>query len=272
LIYFEPELTEFLRDGVRVRVLHEYQNHPFISGNKWWKLKYNIEQARKENHDTLLTFGGAYSNHIYATAAAAKEEGFKSIGIIRGEEVDNPTLKFARSQGMQLQFISREEYRRKEGLKFPGRTSPPSVYVIPEGGTNQYAIEGCAEWGRKLLTIDFDQVYVAVGTGGTMAGLMKGIGDQREVIGVPVLKNYNYEGRLLKEYHHGGYAKTPKELIEFCASVKEEYGIVVEPVYTGKLFWAVFDQIEKGLVEKGKTVLIIHTGGLQALTMSSRPF
>ena len=259
MTYFDPSISQFSRHGVHVKVLHEYQNHPYASGNKWWKLKYNLEQARKEEHDTLLTFGGAYSNHIYATSAAAKEHGFKSIGIIRGEEVDNLTLSFARSQGMKLQFISRAEYRRKEELKFPG------VFVIPEGGSNQYAIEGCAEWGRKLLNIEFDVMYVAIGTGGTMAGLLKGIDGKRKVIGVPVLKGYSSsEWTLLNEYHHGGYAKVNKELTTFCESIKEEYDIVVEPVYTGKLFWAVFDQIDRGLITKGTTVLMIHTGGLQA--------
>jgi 1-aminocyclopropane-1-carboxylate deaminase len=253
LKYLEPSKTEFFRHDVRVLVLHEYQNHPFVSGNKWWKLKYNLEQAKKEGHDTLLTFGGAYSNHIYATAAAAKEMGFKSIGIIRGEEVDNPTLAFARSQGMKLEFISREAYRKKEELKYP------DVFVIPEGGTNEYAIKGCAEWGQKLLEIEFDQVYLPVGTGGTMAGLMKGIDGKREVIGVPVLKNYDFEGKLLKDYHHGGYAKVTEELMEFCNNID----IPVEPVYTGKLFFAVFDQIDKGLIKKGTTVLIIHTGGVR---------
>lgn len=245
-----------------IKILHEYENHPFISGNKWWKLKYNLGQARKEGYDTLLTFGGAYSNHIYATAAAAKEQGFKSRGVIRGEEVDNPTLRFARSQGMELEFISREEYRNKENRTYPG------VYVIPEGGTNQYAIEGCAEWGRKLLSTDFDQLYVPVGTGGTMEGLLKGIDGKREVIGVPVLKNYNFgDGtwNLLRDYHHGGYAKTSRELIEFCQS----FGIQLEPTYSGKLFYAVFDQIEKGLIKKGTTILVIHTGGLQVLDRRS---
>lgn len=255
MIYLEPDLTEFSRDNVLVKVLHEYQNHPFISGNKWWKLKYNIEQARKENHHTLLTFGGAYSNHIYATAAAAKENGFRSIGIIRGEEVDNATLRFARSQGMTLQFVSRDQYRKKEEMKFPG------AYVIPEGGTNKYAIEGCAEWGRKLLNITFDRLYVPVGTGGTMTGLLKGIDGKREVIGVPVLKNYDFNFEMLKDYHHGGYAKTTKELMDFC----ESFPIKLEPTYSGKLFYAVFDQIRKGLIPAGTTILIIHTGGLQAL-------
>jgi len=262
LIYLEPELTEILKDNVRIRVLHEYQNHPSVSGNKWWKLKYNIEQARKENHDTLLTFGGAYSNHIYATAAAARENGFKSIGVIRGEQVDNPTLRFARSQGMRLEFISREQYRRKEELQFPG------VYVIPEGGTNDYAIEGCAEWGRKLLNIEFDRLYLPVGTGGTMTGLLKGIGGKRDVIGVPVLKNDDFgngDWNLLKEYHHGGYAKTTAELLAFIDMIKNKYDLVLEPTYTGKLFFAVFDQIEKGIIAKGTTLLVIHTGGLQVL-------
>lgn len=257
--YFEPELTELKIEGVVVKVLHEYQNHPVVSGNKWWKLKYNLEQAREEKYDTLLTFGGAYSNHIYATAGAARENGFKSIGIIRGEDVDNPTLRFARSQGMELRFISREQYRKKDELKFPG------VYVIPEGGTNEYAVKGCEEWGKKLLNIQFDQLFVAVGTGGTMTGLVKGIGGKREVIGVPVLKNYDFGFPLLKDYHHGGYAKVTKELTGFCEEVLERYGIQLEPTYTGKLFYAVFDQIRKGFIKKGTTVLVIHTGGLQVL-------
>jgi len=262
LNYLEPETTEFEVAGVQVLVLHEYQNHPFVSGNKWWKLKYNLDEARKQGHDTLLTFGGAYSNHIYATAAAAKENGFKSVGVIRGEEVNNPTLSFARKQGMELRFISREEYRHKDDIKFR------DAFVIPEGGTNQYAIEGCAEWGRKLLSIDFDTVYIPVGTGGTMEGLIKGIGASKEVVGVPVLKGYDFghpEWKLLNEYHFGGYAKVTNELLEFCESLKQENDLVVEPTYTGKLFYAVFDQIKKGLIEKGKKVMVIHTGGLQVL-------
>jgi 1-aminocyclopropane-1-carboxylate deaminase len=207
-----------------------------------------------------VTFGGAYSNHIYATAAAANEIGFKSIGIVRGEEVDNPTLSFARSQGMKLEFISREEYKKKETLTFH------DAYVIPEGGTNQYAVEGCAEWGRKLLNIDFDQMYLPVGTGGTAMGLIKGIDGKREVIGVPVLKNYDFDFNLLKDYHHGGYAKVTKELADFCRSMKVDYNLTVEPTYTGKLFYAVIDQIKKGLIKKGTTVLVIHTGGLQVLS------
>ena len=261
--YTEPSITAFSLDGVHVKVLNEYENHPSVSGNKWWKLKYNIALARQEGQGTLLTFGGAYSNHIYATAAAAREEGFKSIGIIRGEEVSNPTLDFARSQGMELRFISREEYRRKTGMSFSG------VYVIPEGGTNKYAIEGCTEWGQKLLAIDFDQLYVALGTGGTMEGLMKGIDGKREVIGVPVLKGYDFKQptwKLLNDYHFGGYAKAPKELTDFCEMLKTGYNIVTEPTYTGKVFYAVFDQISTGAIKEGTTVLIIHTGGLQALS------
>lgn len=256
--YTEPGISEVEFEGVRVLILREYENNPLVPGNKWWKLKLNLEQARKEGHETVLTFGGAYSNHIYATAAAAKIDGFKSIGIIRGEEVDNPILGFARSQGMELRFISREDYRKKTEMQFN------DAYVIPEGGTNRYAIEACAEWGRKLLKFSFDQLYVPVGTGGTMKGLMMGIEGKREVIGVPVLKGMTGEN-LLDGYHHGGYAKTTPALDFFCEEVKYKYDLIVEPVYTGKLFWAVFDQIRKGIIKKGTTVMVIHTGGIQMI-------
>jgi 1-aminocyclopropane-1-carboxylate deaminase len=256
--YTEPGVSELDYEEVHIRVLREYENNAVVSGNKWWKLKLNLEQARNEGHHTLLTFGGAYSNHIYATAAAAKAEGFRSVGVIRGEEVDNPVLRFARSQGMELRFISRDEYRRKTEMHFE------DAYVIPEGGTNQYAIEACAEWGRKLLRIPFDQLYVAVGTGGTMKGLTMGMHGEREVIGVPVLKNFAGEN-LLDGYHHGGYAKAPAELIEFCKMFQRSYNIIIEPVYTGKLFWAVFDQIRKGNIKKNTTILVIHTGGINSV-------
>ncbi|HZY83104.1 MAG TPA: 1-aminocyclopropane-1-carboxylate deaminase/D-cysteine desulfhydrase [Cyclobacteriaceae bacterium] len=256
--YKEPRISELIYKGVDVRVLHEYDNHPTVSGNKWWKLKHNLEAAKRQGFDSLLTFGGAYSNHIYATAAAAKIEGFKSIGIIRGEEVDNLVLSFARSQGMELRFVSREDYRKKTEMEFEG------IFVIPEGGTNDLAIEACAEWGRKLSMIEFDQLYLAVGTGGTMEGLKKGIEGKREVIGVPVLKGMTGEN-LLSDYHHGGYGKMPPALLEFCYKVRREYKLILEPVYTGKLFWAVFDQIDKGLIKKGTTIIVIHTGGINFL-------
>lgn len=257
--YTEPGISELSLEGVRLLVLREYENHPTVSGNKWWKLKLNLEQAKKDGRGTLLTFGGAYSNHIYATAAAAKIGGFKSVGIIRGEEVDNPVLSFARAQGMELRFISREEYREKTAMHFE-----EDVYVIPEGGTNQYAIEACADWGTKLLKLSFDRLYLAVGTGGTMEGLMMGMKGQREIIGVPVLKNFA-GGNLLDGYHHGGYARVTPALTDFCKEMRSKYDLTVEPVYTGKLFWAVFDQVKKGLIKRGTTILVIHTGGIQLL-------
>jgi 1-aminocyclopropane-1-carboxylate deaminase/D-cysteine desulfhydrase-like pyridoxal-dependent ACC family enzyme len=256
LSYNEPGISELNFEGVRVLILHEYQNHPQVSGNKWWKLRDNLEAARREGHGTLVTFGGAYSNHIYATAAAAKLEGFRSIGIIRGEEVDNPVLSFARSQGMELTFISRAEYRGKTEMKFE------DAYVIPEGGTNGLAIGACADWGRKLLAIDFDQLYVAVGTGGTMEGLRQGLQGRREVVGVPVLKGLSGEN-LLSEYHHGGYGKMPAVLLEFCREFSDTYGVTIEPVYTGKLMWAVFDQIRKK--RTASKILVIHSGGINSV-------
>ncbi len=264
-------------------MLHEYRNNIAVPGNKWWKLKANLEQARKEGCDTVLTFGGPYSNHIYATAAAAKEEGFKSVGIIRGEEVENGVLGFARRKGMELRFVGREEYReisgRGSGNGTHRRRAPVNarnVFVIPEGGTNEYAVEACALWGRKLMGVEFDQVYLAVGTGGTMSGLVVGMNGEREIVGVPVLKNDGFLEKdiseltrnsysnwsLLNEYHHGGYAKASKELITFCNEFKH---VVIEPVYTGKVFWAVLDQIEKGHIKMITIVLVIHTGGIQMI-------
>lgn len=293
LSYSRPLLTVlnhrlFSDRHITAQVLHEYGNHETVSGNKWWKLKGNLEQALKEKHDTILTFGGAYSNHIYATAAAAKQAGLKSIGIIRGEKVKNKTLDFAELQGMKLVFVSREWYRVMSSgippemetefeLEF-GRT-----FIIPQGGTNEYAVDSCTEWGRKLRRHAVDKIYLPVGTAGTISGLICGGNESTEVIGVPVLKNNGFldeainkltqhqsgrtfdTWRLLNDYHFGGYGKSTNELNQFCEKFKTEHGIVIEPIYTGKLFSAVFDQAAKGLIPQGSNILIIHTGGLQYL-------
>ncbi len=284
--YNEPEITSLRsialdRAEIDVKVLHEYQNHGTISGNKWWKLRDNLKQARQHSSGTILTFGGAFSNHIYATAAAASEAGLNSIGIIRGEEVDNKTLTFARSRGMRLEFVSRSDYRKRAEPAFHDWLTDKfgSHYLVPEGGTNQYAINACEDWGRKLMQYEFDQLFVPVGTTGTVAGLIRGIGGERKVVGVPVLKNDGHveeaietwvgkeatNWRLLNDYHFGGYAKAPDELLEFCTSFRVQHEIVIEPVYTGKLFWALFDQVNRGLIKRGSTVMVIHTGGLQYL-------
>lgn len=278
LLRYEPTpLQEFDVRGVRVRVKREDLNHPAVSGNKWWKLKYNLEAAKKV--DTLLTFGGAYSNHIYATAAAARELGKKSIGIIRGERIEplNSTLRFAEEQGMRLEFISREAYREKSTPSFLAELQDRfgSFYLIPEGGTNELAVKGCCEFGQQLSKeVSFDYLCLPVGTAGTMAGLARGI--PREVIGFSVLKNGGFlqmafnelsegasNGRVEIDYDFGGYAKTPAVLQKFVDEFEKEYAIPLDPIYTGKAMFGLMDLIHKGRFAKGSTVLFLHTGGLQ---------
>lgn len=258
--------------------------HPEISGNKWRKLKYNLQEARRLQHHTLLTFGGAYSNHIAATAAAGKAFGFKTVGIIRGEEhlPLNPTLRFATSCGMQLQYISREKYRQKEDAAFLQELSERygQLYLLPEGGTNNLAVKGCTEI-VKDIAIEYDYVCCASGTGGTVAGIIAGLAGEKQVLAFPALKGgdflkeeiqqlvYNYCGRTYHNWHHitgyhfGGYAKVKPELLTFMQAFQIQHHIPLEPVYTGKMFYGLFDLIRQGYFPKGSRIVAIHTGGLQ---------
>ena len=257
--------------------------HPLISGNKYRKLKYNIKEAKKENLATLLTFGGAYSNHIAATAFAGKKEGFRTIGIIRGEELaakweSNPTLKLAKEHGMEFHFISRDEYRNKNELDFSNELKEKfgSFFTIPEGGTNNLAVKGCEE----ILTGDdakFDVICSCVGTGGTLAGLSNSVNTNQTVLGFPALKGdflkndirkfANSENwKLISDYHFGGYAKVNAELISFINNFKKETKIQLDPIYTGKLFYGLLDLISKNYFKKGTRILAIHTGGLQGIS------
>jgi 1-aminocyclopropane-1-carboxylate deaminase len=284
----EISTPETIQAGIKLRVKREDQNHPFISGNKWWKLKYNLEAAKQQGYNTLLTFGGAYSNHIYATAAAAHELGFKSIGIIRGEETLplNPTLAFAKSKGMQLHYVSREAYRNKYSIEFNQSLTNRfgEFYLIPEGGTNTLAIKGVAEFAQQLQReAAFDYVCLPVGTGGTIAGLIAGMNAQTQVVGISVLKNGEFlvdevknhlknfshqvygNWRIETSYHHGGYAKTNPQLFAFMDEMHANHNLPLDPVYTAKLMWAVQDMLAKGKFKRGSTVLVLHTGGLQGL-------
>jgi 1-aminocyclopropane-1-carboxylate deaminase len=273
----------FDKAGVRVLIKREDLNHPYVSGNKWWKLKYNLEEAVKLGHTTLLTFGGAYSNHIYATANAAHELGLKSIGIIRGEETLplNQTLSFAEMKGMKLRYMSREIYRVKAEQTFIDSLQKEfgDFYLIPEGGTNELAVKGVATFAKNLLTeVPFDVICLPVGTGGTMAGLIRGFKGEKNILGFSVLKGGDFleeeiqkflpidygNWRLSTSYHHGGYAKVNDELLNFILELKHANTIPAEPVYTGKLFWGVWKEIEVGRFKKGTTLLILHTGGLRA--------
>jgi 1-aminocyclopropane-1-carboxylate deaminase len=275
-----------VKAGVRLLIKREDLNHPSVSGNKWWKLKYNLEAAAKEEHRTILTFGGAYSNHIYATAAAAASLGLKTIGIIRGEQTDplNSTLVFAQEQGMQIHYVSRTEYKTKtsEGFMENLRSRFGKFYLIPEGGSNRLAVKGCAEFAvEKLSKLDFDHLLLPVGTGGTMAGIVSGLDRSKNIIGVPVLKGGDFLNRdilkmieahsgtslknwkLWTAYHGGGYAKMTSSLISFIQEMKTAYDVPLDPVYTGKLFWAVLKEVEAGSFKRGSTILVLHTGGLQ---------
>lgn len=256
--------------------------HPFVSGNKFRKLKYNLLQAKTENQSTLLTFGGAYSNHIAAVAYAGKEKGFQTIGIIRGDELgdkieSNPTLKFAQECGMQFEFVSREDYRLKTDSAFFEQLENKfgSFYLIPEGGTNAFAIKGCEE----ILTQEdgiFDYVACAIGTGGTISGVINSAFRYQKILGFPALKgdflqdeirnfvqNENWE--LITEYHFGGYAKVNDELIAFINWFFEQTQIPLDPVYTGKMVFGVFDLINKNYFPENSKILLIHTGGLQGI-------
>ncbi|WP_083993856.1 1-aminocyclopropane-1-carboxylate deaminase/D-cysteine desulfhydrase [Gelidibacter algens] len=263
-------------------VKREDRIHPHISGNKYRKLKYNIEQASADGKQTLLTFGGAFSNHILALAAVGKEFGFETIGIIRGEELadqvdKNPTLKFAKSCGMRFKFVSREAFRNKTSDDFIQNLKNEfgDFYLIPEGGTNTLAIKGCEEILIKE-DADFDYVCCSVGTGGTISGLINAAKPHQKILGFPALKgdflqeeisnfatNLNWE--LITDYHFGGYAKITTELISFINQFKIDYGVPLDPVYTGKLMYGVLDLLKKGYFPEHSKILIIHTGGLQGI-------
>ncbi len=272
----------FEQQEIRVLVKREDLNHPFVSGNKWWKLKYNLEDALSQGHDTLLTFGGAYSNHIFATAAAGRELGLKTIGIIRGEEILplNHTLSFAKSCGMKLHYISREAYRKKTELDFIDQLHDQfgTIYLIPEGGTNELAVKGCAEFATQLKNeIDFDYLCLSIGTGGTMAGMIEGLEASKRIIGFSSLKGGAFLEEEIKkitlpgntnwsintDYHFGGYGKASSELKSFIDHTKANYQLSLDIVYTSKMFFGVVDLITKGYFKRGSTVLVLHTGGMQ---------
>lgn len=268
---------------VEVQVLRLDQVHLEVSGNKFYKLQFNLKEALRQNHRHVLTFGGAYSNHIYATAAAAKEVGLASIGIIRGElhDTENPTLAFARAAGMTLLGITREEYRQKNNSAFLEdlRKQFGDFYLIPEGGTNALAIQGT----REILTArhsSFSHILTPIGTGGTFAGIAASLLPHQHLLGISALKGEGIreemidllkaEGiqspgslEILTQYHQGGYAKWTTELIEFIHWFWNAFGISLDPIYTGKMAFSCWDLLQKNYFLPGSRILLIHTGGLQ---------
>lgn len=292
----EVQLLTTHQDGSTVWLKREDKIHPDVSGNKFRKLKYNLAFAKAKKIKTLITFGGAYSNHIPATAKAGELEGFKTIGIIRGEELNNnfkktlatnKTLQFAYQCGMRFLFINRSLYRDKndantfqiildllKGQNLLDTTN--EFYVIPEGGTNSLAIKGC----REILTESddkFDYICAAVGTGGTLAGLIESSSPHQKVLGFPALKgdflneeiaNYTAKNnwQLITEYHFGGYAKYNIELINFINAFKKKHTIALDPIYTGKLLYGIYALLNQGFFSKNTRILAVHTGGLQGIS------
>ncbi|MFT6700034.1 MAG: 1-aminocyclopropane-1-carboxylate deaminase [Porticoccaceae bacterium] len=281
---FLPILEE---KKVELFIKREDLIHPFVSGNKFRKLKYNLQEAKKLKKKALFTYGGAFSNHIVATAVAGKIAGFKTFGIIRGDELgkkleetleENATLREAHNNGMKFQFVSREQYRQKSSFGFVEKMKNKwgDFYVIPEGGTNCLAVDGCEEILNKEDS-KFNYICSAVGTGGTISGLINASKKNQKIIGFPALKgNFlseeikKYVGRkknwsLQKAYHFGGYAKHDEELITFINNFTAETGVLLDPVYTGKMLFGILDLIEKGDFSEGSKILAIHTGGIQGI-------
>jgi 1-aminocyclopropane-1-carboxylate deaminase len=276
------KITYELPNGITLEIKREDLLHPFVSGNKFRKLKYNVVQAKAENHSVLLTFGGAFSNHIAAVAYAGKEQGFETIGVIRGEELrdkiaENPTLSFAQECGMRFEFVTREAYRHKTDAAFIAQLQAQfgSFYLVPEGGTNDLAVKGCEEILTEL-DADFDFVCCAVGTGGTISGLINSALSHQKVLGFPALKgdflqdeirnfvqNKNWE--LQTDYHFGGYGKVTTEFIEWINWFYAQTGIPLDPIYTGKMVFGVMDLIQRNYFPPKSKILMIHTGGLQGI-------
>lgn len=293
----EDEL--FLERGIEVYVKRDDLIHPEISGNKWRKLKYNLLDAHNQEIRQIVTFGGAYSNHIYATAAAGKYFGFETVGIIRGDELNensSETLRFASECGMKLHFVSRTEYRElrentEENSFIQERFSHSKL--IPEGGTTHLALSGVGEMVDEIieqLGVAPDYIFCPVGTGGTISGIIANINEDTKVIGVCVLKNGQYllneidnllkttsvsnVGRVLNpanvnfevlwNEHHGGYAKKTPELIDFVSKFNSEHDFGIEPIYSGKMFFA-FYKYFLTIIKPNSKVVLIHTGGLHYL-------
>jgi 1-aminocyclopropane-1-carboxylate deaminase len=264
--------------GLRLSMLRGDAVHPVVSGNKLWKLKDNLEEAARLGKHRLVTFGGAYSNHLLAVACAGKDEGFSTLGIVRGEEeLDSALLQQCRQFGMELVQVSRNEYRDKAEALRRLQLPEEKDYFLPEGGTNALAMRGCAE--ALPTRVNYDHIFVPVGTGGTLAGFALGASHAmpRAVVeGISVLKGAEFlrgtveelvpalrNWKLHLDFHRGGYAKTDRELLSWMEKFTAETDVPLEPIYTGKMMRAVFDLAAKHYFRPGASILVVHTGGLR---------
>jgi len=270
-----------VKKNIKLFIKREDLVHPEISGNKYWKLFFNINNYLERNpqNPLIITFGGAFSNHISAVSALGKLSEIPTLGIIRGEELEkkwthNPTLVFAKRNGMSLKFVTREEYRHKEKLTEFLQDEFPDALIIPEGGTNKNAVQGI-----KMMmnddTKDFDYLCTAVGTGGTVAGISEFCEQNQKVMGFKVVEDASLENRISeltskRNFHlidtaFGGYGKINDDNVRFINDFKAKYDIPLEPIYTGKMMQKVFEMIEENYFPEGSKILCFHTGGLQGI-------
>jgi 1-aminocyclopropane-1-carboxylate deaminase len=265
----------------RLFIKREDLTHPEISGNKYWKMFYNVKKylEKEVSARKIITFGGAFSNHIAAAAALGKEFGIETLGIIRGDELENswqenPTLSLAYKNGMTFRFVTREIYRDKETLMKNLQEEFPESLVVPEGGTNENAVEGI-QFMLNEETQDFDYLCSAIGTGGTLSGISKFAEEHQKVIGFKAVKDESLEKRILNfskrqnftifDASDGGFGKITDENIRFINKFYQDFGIVLEPVYTGKMLRKIFELIEEDYFPENSKILAFHTGGLQGI-------
>jgi 1-aminocyclopropane-1-carboxylate deaminase len=264
--------------GIRIFIKRDDLIHPAISGNKWRKLKWNIEKAKEQRSETLITGGGPWSNHLAATAVAGKLCGFKTIGIIRGQvKRTTSTLDFCEEHGMQITFASREQFDSMPGdIESENALQLLNGYFIPLGGENEMGRRGCAEIMQEV-EIDFDLVAVSVGTGTTLRGIAESI-PQKRVIGFSAVRDHAQHSpeflhwllehpnvELTHNYSCGGFARSTPALDNFIVSFHQQNKIMLEPVYTGKMMMGLFDMIEQEQIKNDSTIIAMHTGGLQGL-------
>lgn len=271
-----------LADGFSATIKRIDLVHPTISGNKFFKLKYNLLKAKQLGKSCLLSFGGAYSNHLFALAHAAQHYGFQSIGMVRGEELQhrplNPTLRTAQSLGMQLNFVSRSYYRLRQDDDYLRQLAQdyPDSYIIPEGGSNALAVQGCGEILSDQDRQDFDIICCAVGTGGTLAGLINASAEQQQVWGFAALKgdfltaqvrkwSNKHNWQIFSEDCFGGYGRFDARLLEYIRAFQQQQHVPLEPIYTGKMLYRLEQMIKNNQLSPASRVLLIHTGGLQIM-------
>ncbi len=258
--------------------------HPIISGNKWYKMKYNVAEMMKQGKDTLLTFGGAFSNHIHAAATAGKIFGFNTIGLLRGEEhlPLNETLKSAVDNGMEIHYVDRTTFRKRDSVEYLDelKNNFGDTYILPLGGTNDIALKGCAEIVEQI-DIDYDYICSASGSGGTFAGIVAGLNGNKRGIAFPALKGGGFLKEIISDlvlehngkhfsnwnintdYHFGGFAKLTKELVEFTKEFEKLNGFELDYIYTNKMMFGIAELIISGYFKSGETIVAVHSGGLQ---------